>query len=75
MKIKTSVSLSSELIEKLGELTAQGDRSEFIERVLWQYIASLDRTERDRADMQIINRISRRRGRTLSGILAAQKPL
>lgn len=54
MKVKTSISLSSAVIDRVGMMTSEGNRSEFIEKALWSYLAVLERASRDRKDLEII---------------------
>ena len=55
MKVKTSVSLSSDILEKVQTITSEGNRSDFIEKALWYYLDILQRDTRNKKDMEIIN--------------------
>jgi len=55
MKVKTSVSLSSDILEKVQTLTSEGNRSDFIEKALWYYLDILQRDSRNKKDLEIIN--------------------
>lgn len=55
MRVKTSVSLSSELLSQVARYAEGGERSEFIEKALWNYVAFLRRKERDAADRERID--------------------
>jgi len=55
MKVKTSITLSEELIKAIDQRLDHKTRSEFIERVLWSFIAQIARNEQDRRDLEIIN--------------------
>jgi hypothetical protein len=55
MKVKTSITLSSEILVKLGQLTSDGNRSEFIERAVWTYLDQLYKEERNKRDLEILN--------------------
>ncbi|GHU25943.1 hypothetical protein FACS1894164_16300 [Spirochaetia bacterium] len=56
MKTKTSVSLSTELLDRISEITTVGNRSDFIEKALWQYLEFIRRQKCNVQDMAIINR-------------------
>jgi metal-responsive CopG/Arc/MetJ family transcriptional regulator len=57
MKLKTSITLSSELLEAIDARTREGQsRSDFIEAALRVFIAQLQRRERDARDIDLINR-------------------
>ena len=53
-KIKTSVTLSPEVLEGIDALTSK-NRSAFIEKVLINYIASQLQSEKDEYDLKILN--------------------
>jgi hypothetical protein len=55
MKVKTSISLSSEIIAELQNVTSEGNRSDFIEKALWRYLELLHREARDKRDLDLIN--------------------
>jgi metal-responsive CopG/Arc/MetJ family transcriptional regulator len=54
MKVKTSITLSQELLAALDRKAVE-NRSEFIEKALRAYIAELARKERTARDVRIIN--------------------
>ncbi|MDR1452940.1 MAG: ribbon-helix-helix domain-containing protein [Candidatus Margulisbacteria bacterium] len=56
MKVKTSISLSSDLLEQMDKLDFIDNRSDFIERALWRYLELLRREERNRKDLKDINK-------------------
>ena len=57
MKIKTSVTLSENLVNEIDGYTDQfKNRSAFLETAAWAYIAKLHRAQRDAADIEIIDR-------------------
>jgi metal-responsive CopG/Arc/MetJ family transcriptional regulator len=58
MKIKTSVTLSHEILAQLNNITSAGNRSDFIEKALWRYIELLHREKRNQEDLNIINKAS-----------------
>jgi len=55
MKVKTSISISSELLEKVQSLTSEGTRSDFIEKAIWNYLDIINRDIRNKNDLNIIN--------------------
>ncbi len=56
MKIKTSVTISQELLQVMDEfLDSDKNRSLFLERAAWVYIAKLRRAQRNARDIEIIN--------------------
>lgn len=56
MKVKTSITLSEELIKAIDEYSLQyKNRSVFIETAVINFIAELRRAERDARDFEIIN--------------------
>jgi metal-responsive CopG/Arc/MetJ family transcriptional regulator len=57
MKTKTSISLSTDLLVAIDELTGPGgSRSAFIERVLRAFLSDRRRIARDARDLQALNR-------------------
>lgn len=56
MKIKTSVTISQELLTVMDEfLDSDKNRSLFLERAAWNYIEKLRRAQRNARDIDIIN--------------------
>ena len=56
MKIKTSVTVSQELLNTIDELMDEGqNRSLFLERAAWEYIARLQRAQQNERDIDLIN--------------------
>ncbi|MBK6317036.1 MAG: ribbon-helix-helix protein, CopG family [Blastocatellia bacterium] len=57
MKIKTSVTVSEDLLEAVDARIGQAaSRSEFIEGAVRSYLAGLVRREQDARDLEIMNR-------------------
>ncbi len=57
MKVKTSVTLSEDLIETIDRQSGpQTNRSEFIEKALRCYISQIIRDQKNARDLEIINR-------------------
>ena len=55
MKVKTSVTLSEELLRALSEEVELRNRSAFIEEASWTYLQALRRAERDRKELAAID--------------------
>lgn len=55
MKVKTSVTLSRELLLQIDQLPEPGNRSAFLETAGWAYLELLRRVESDRRDLEILN--------------------
>lgn len=59
MKVKTSVTLSQELLDAIERTMGQSaSRSEFLERVAWKALREQWRNERDERDIAIYNAIA-----------------
>lgn len=57
MKVKTSITLSNEVMETIDQYMGEyRSRSEFLEAAARKYIAQLVRKEAERRDLEIINR-------------------
>jgi len=55
MKVKTSVTLSEELLHAISAETSESNRSAFIEEATWRYLRLRERQVRDRAELDRIN--------------------
>ena len=56
MKVKTSITLSEELLKAIDEYTGEyKNRSEFIENAIRAFIVQLIRRQQDARDLEIIN--------------------
>jgi metal-responsive CopG/Arc/MetJ family transcriptional regulator len=55
MKVKTSVTLSEELLEALSSETGQANRSALIEEATWRYLRQRQREKRDARELERIN--------------------
>jgi len=56
MKVKTSITLSEDLLQAIDQLPDQyRNHSNFLELAAWTYIAQLRRAEQARRDIEIIN--------------------
>jgi metal-responsive CopG/Arc/MetJ family transcriptional regulator len=73
MKVKTSITLSEDVIEAVDNLTGESNnRSEFIETALRCYIAQKKRDEQNSSDLEIINRRHARLNREAKEVLTFQ---
>ena len=76
MKIKTSVTLTQELLDSIAQLPEQyQNRSAFLETAAWTFIEELRRAERAQRDVEIINRQADRLNAETMDALAYQIPL
>jgi metal-responsive CopG/Arc/MetJ family transcriptional regulator len=58
MKVKTSVTLSEDLLEAVDALARSSSRSEVIEHAVRDYLAARARAARDARDLEIMNRLA-----------------
>jgi metal-responsive CopG/Arc/MetJ family transcriptional regulator len=72
MKVKTSVTLSEDILEEVDRQSGAKSRSEFIERALWVYVSELARRERDARDLEILNRHADRLNQEAADVLTYQ---
>ena len=76
MKIKTSITLSQDLINTLDNLPEEyRNRSHFLETAAWAYIAQLRRSEQAARDVEIINRRAEYLNEEVMEVLSYQAPL
>ena len=55
MKVKTSVTLSEELLQAISAETSSDNRSAFIETATWEYLELRRKRVRDRRETELIN--------------------
>ena len=73
MKIKTSVTLSNELVEAINEYgQSYKNRSDFIEAAIWAFIKQIVRDQQNARDIEIINRNADRLNAEAVDVLAYQ---
>ncbi len=73
MKVKTSITLSEDVVEAVDDLAgSSGNRSEVIETALRRYLAQIKRDEQNSRDLEIINRRHARLNREAEDVLAFQ---
>jgi metal-responsive CopG/Arc/MetJ family transcriptional regulator len=75
MRVKTSVSLSTEILDQVSAYAADGERSEFIEKALRQYIEHLERHARNVLDLNNINAAAKYLNSQAKDVLEYQVPL
>lgn len=56
MKVKTSVTLSEELLAAIDQQSHTKNRSVFIEEATWNYLRSRRRKEREKRELERINK-------------------
>jgi metal-responsive CopG/Arc/MetJ family transcriptional regulator len=73
MRGKISITLSEETIQALDDLAVEGsNRSRVIEEAIVQYVANRRRAERERRDLEILNRAADALNREVEEVLAYQ---
>ncbi len=72
MKIKTSVTLSSEILKSIQQFTKKGQRSEFVEKALWKYLDFVKREKRNQKDTKIYEKQADSLNQEAEEILAFQ---
>ncbi len=76
MKIKTSVTLSKDLVTLIDQhAEGENNRSAFIEMAVRTYLQLLKRRKRDQDDLRTINRLSQRLNREAEDVLGYQVEL
>jgi metal-responsive CopG/Arc/MetJ family transcriptional regulator len=75
MKIKTSLSLSEDLITRIDELSGRKNRSKFVEKALLDYLERQMLKERDRRDLAIINKKAGKLNQEAEDVLSYQAGL
>ncbi len=73
MKLKTSITLSEDVLRAIDKLTGESkNRSEFIETAVRTYIAQQARRRRNARDLEIINQHANRLNEEAIDVLAYQ---
>jgi metal-responsive CopG/Arc/MetJ family transcriptional regulator len=77
MKVKTSITLSQELLKIVDKRArqCQKNRSDFIETAVWTFIDRALRDEQNAKDLEILNRRAEVLNREAADVLAYQVPL
>ncbi len=76
MKIKTSVTLSKELLNAIDNKSlGHKSRSDFIENAVWKYILLILREEQNNKDLEIINQNAESLNKEANDVLDYQTSL
>jgi len=76
MKVKTSVTLSDELIKAIDQYGQNyKNRSDFVEAAIWAFIKQMIRNQQNARDIEIINRNADRLNAEALDVLAYQVQL
>lgn len=75
MKVKTSITLSEDLLKAIDERAGDKNRSEFVETALRAFITQVDRDEQNARDVQIINQRADYLNQEAADVLAYQVKL
>jgi metal-responsive CopG/Arc/MetJ family transcriptional regulator len=76
MKVKTSLTLSEDLLERIDRMAGpEVSRSSFIEAILRDYIEARARAKREARDVALINRHAARLNEEMRDILSFQAEL
>ena len=76
MKVKTSVTLSEDVLRALEEhVVSYKNRSDFIEAALWAFIKQKIRDEQDARDRTILSRRADALNKEAQDVLSYQAPL
>ena len=73
MKIKTSITLSEEIIQAIDEIGS--NRSRVIEEAVSEYLVRRRRQQRDARDLELLNRHAEDLNREVEEVLAYQADL
>ncbi len=76
MKIKTSITISPELLESIDKVFGrQKNRSEFIEQAVWDFIKRQQQKKRDLNDLDILNKKAEELNKEAGDVLSYQLEL
>ena len=76
MKVKTSITLSENLIHSIDKKVGkQKNLSEFIEKAVWDFIERQERKKRDIKDLKILNKKAEKLNREAEDVLSYQADL
>ena len=76
MKIKTSITLSEEVLREIDQISGESrNRSAFIENAIQDYLKKRAKKIRDDRDLEILNRNSKRLNREAEDVLSFQVEL
>lgn len=73
MKVKTSVTLSTDVLKAMEQVSDQyKNRSEFLETAAWALLAQVRRAQRNAKDLALLNTHATRLNREADDVLAYQ---
>ncbi len=73
MKTKTSITLSSEVLNEIDKLLENtGNRSAFIEKAIWKYLDNLKIELINKKDLKILNENAKRLNKEAEDVLTYQ---
>ena len=76
MKIKTSITLSEDLVREMDKLMGRsGNRSAFVEQALRDFLAAKVQQIRDAKDLEILNRRAHKLNKEAQDVLSYQVEL
>ncbi len=76
MKVKTSITLSANLLHAMEQMSAPyKHRSEFLEAAAWRLLAQLKREAQNATDLALLNRRAARLNTEAADVLAYQVPV
>ena len=75
MKVKTSITLSEDVLREVDHLAKDSSRSEVIERALREFLVTRARAARNERDLEIMNSRAAEYNREIEDILGYQVPL
>ena len=76
MKIKTSITLSKDLLEKIDQITGhQRGRSALIELAVRNYLRERRQVQREKRDLEILNSQAKRFNEEAKDVLSFQEEL
>ncbi len=74
MKVKTSITLSADLVRAVDRLAGQRSRSAFIENALRAYLDQQSRSSRDVRELRLLNEAADRLNAEAADVLGFQAP-
>jgi metal-responsive CopG/Arc/MetJ family transcriptional regulator len=72
MKIKTSITLESDILAAVDRLARASNRSQVVETALREYLGRLERERRDALDREILDRVAAELDEEMADVLAYQ---
>jgi metal-responsive CopG/Arc/MetJ family transcriptional regulator len=76
MKVKTSITLSDSILEEIDNIISlNGNRSLFIEKAIIYYLEKRKKDERNKKDLEIINKTAAKLNKEAEDVLSYQVEL